>query len=98
MLVPKLVIADVQADSHDPSAPYAAKYALFRVARARGLAHHVVGHKMSVVEIGPEPGGCDWCYRAPITGSVTIQVYTLWGLPLEKWMVTCNVEWAVSSP
>lgn len=96
IIVPKIVIPDVQADT-DATGHAMARYARVRVSNIDAL-QRLVRTKLSVVEIRPDPGGCDWGYREPITGTAVVRGYTLWGIPLETWEVTCDSEKLVSAP
>lgn len=80
------------------STQYAPRYALTRVGNAGGFIQHLLRMKTSVVEIASDPSQCDWGYREPVTGIVVVQAYTLWGIPLEKWEVTCDAERLIESP
>jgi|GEM_PF-4040410 len=93
--IPMVFIPDVQADT-EPATEHAPRYALVRVDSARGPVEHLVGLKMSVVDVRPDPAQCDWGYREPIAAIVTVRVYTLWGIPIDTWEVTCDTEQRVS--
>lgn len=97
VIIPKVMIPDIQVDAEGES-EYAPKYALVRVGNAGGFIQNILRMKLSVVDVHDDPGGCDWGYREPVTGSATVRVYTLWGIPLETWEVSCDSENLVSSP
>ena len=91
IIVPKIMIPDVQAGT-DPSSEQASRYALVRIGNAGGFIQHLLRMKLSVVDVRNDPSQCDWGYREPVTGIVTVQAYTLWAIPLETWEVTCEAE------
>lgn len=96
IIVPRIFIPNVQAETDDTTR-YAPKYALVRMDNMGGLFQRLLRVKTSVVEVEHDPAGCDWGYREPTTGIVTIRAYTLWGLSLETWRMTCNSEDLISS-
>lgn len=97
VLVPKLLIAEVQLAADDPARP-AARYALVRVGNAAGPVQHLLRMRTSVVSAHPGDPACDWGYQERITSVVTVRTYTLWAIPLETWEVTCDSETLVSAP
>ncbi len=97
IIVPKVVIPDVQVET-DATGDAMTTYALVRTSNAAGAIQHLLRMKLSVIEIHPDPGGCDWGYPEPITGTAIVRAYTLWGFPLETWEITCNSERLLSAP
>jgi len=51
--------------------------------------------QITVVDVKPDPTGCDWGYPRAASGVVTIQTYTIFGLPWEKWIMDCDSEFVV---
>lgn len=88
---PKVLITDRQ-DYETDEARHAARYARVRVGNAGGAVQQGLSVEMKVLSVQSDPSGCDWGYREPIAQIVTIQTYTLWGVPFEKFEVTCNTE------
>lgn len=95
IIVPKIVIPDVQAET-DASSKHMPTYALVQMNNTAGLIQHGLWVKVSVVEIHPNPDGCDWGYREPVTGTAIVRAYTLWGILVETWEVTCNAGHRIS--
>jgi hypothetical protein len=84
ILAPKLLISDRAAYETD-EARHAARYARVRIGNTGGPPQ-------KLLSVRPDPSGRDWGYREPIAQIVTIQTYTLWGIPFERFEVTCNTE------
>ena len=96
IIIPKLVIRDVQVET-DESSEHMPRYALVRANQLAGAVQHLLRVETSVVEIRPDPGGCDWGYHEPMTGTAIVRTYTLWGIPLETLEITCSSERILSS-
>jgi hypothetical protein len=89
--LPKTLIAD-RVEYGSDEERLAAHYARVRVANAGGFGQRLLDVEMRVLSVRPDPTGCTWGYREPIAQIVTIQTYTLWGVPFETIEVTCDAE------
>lgn len=97
IVAPKLLVPDVHADVQLDSAE-AQRYVEARVGNAGGLGQKALRTQVSIIDSRPDPAECDWGYPQPVTEILTVRTYTLWGIPLETWEVTCNSERLVSGP
>jgi hypothetical protein len=82
-------------ESHEvwtDSEAVAAYYARQRIRSAGGPFQRLLNLKVSAREVQPDPTGCDWGYGRPVSGIVTIQTYTLFGIPAETWVIDCDSE------
>lgn len=90
-LVPPLLIPDAQEDWTESEA-LAAYYARQQIRSAGGPLQRLLNLKVSAKDVQPDPSGCDWGYGRPVSGIVTVQTYTLFGIPAETWVVDCRSE------
>lgn len=97
LIVPDVAISDVRSgvdlESHE-----AQRYVEARVGNAGGLGQKALRTQVSIIDSRPDPAECDWGYPEPVTEILTVRTYTLWGIPLETWEVTCNSERLVGGP
>jgi hypothetical protein len=91
VVVPRVLIPEERGDWQGEQA-MAAIYAHNRMAGIGGPMQRLPRIQMTVVDVKPDPTGCDWGYRYPASGIVTIQAYTIFGLPWDKWVMGCNFE------
>ena len=87
--IPTFLIPDQRGDWTGSDAA-AAKYARSQVLGAGGAAERLVAIQTSVVEIEPDPSGCDWGYGEPVASIVTVRTHTIFGLPAGTWIVDCT--------
>ncbi len=90
-LVPPLLIPESHEVWTDSEA-MAAYYARQRIRSTDGPLQRLLNLKVSVREVQPDPTGCDWGYGKPVSGIVTVQTYTLFGIPAETWIIDCDSE------
>lgn len=94
--LPRLFISDGTEQWSGPESE-AARQAHTEVRFMRSPLQQVVTTRVRVIDVQPDPSGCVWGAPTPVTGIVTVRVYTLFGVPLEQWMVTCGATWLTSS-
>ncbi|CCF84625.1 hypothetical protein [Nitrolancea hollandica] len=90
-LVPPLLIPE----SHEvwtDSEVVAAYYAHQRIRNAGGPLQRLLNLKVTAREVRPDPTGCDWGHGKPVSSIVTVQTYTLFGIPAETWIIDCDSE------
>lgn len=90
-LVPPLFIPEAQ-DGWTESEAVAGYYARERIRSAGGPLQRLLNLKVSARDVQPDPSGCDWGYGTAVLGIVTVQTYTLFGIPAETWVVDCRSE------
>lgn len=66
-----------------------AQAALYARVQVDNAAHPLV-LRTSVVDIQPDQEGCEWGYPGEIASVVTVRAHTLFGLPIQTWVVDCN--------
>lgn len=83
--IPRLLIPEERGNWSGANAR-AALYARVQVDNAS----HPLVLRTSVVDIQPDPEGCEWGYPGEITSVVTVRTHTLFGLPMQSWIVDCD--------
>lgn len=97
IVAPKLLIPDVRGNVELES-PESLRYIEGRMGTIGNTGQRAMRAQMSITASRPDPGECDWGYPEPITETLTIQTYTLWGVPLETWELSCNSSRLVGGP
>jgi hypothetical protein len=97
LVIPKLLIADVHADT-DLQSPETLSYVEARIGNTGGLGQRAMRMQISIIDSRPDPRNCDWGYGEPVSEIVTARVYTLWGLPVDTWELSCDDVQKVSGP
>lgn len=87
--VPLMFISETPDDLTGQEAA-AARFALGQVESAGGPSERVIRLRSKVVHIEPDPSGCEWGYPGRIAAIVTVNTYTLLGVPLGEWTVDCH--------
>lgn len=95
--IPKVVIPDVQGNVELES-PESLRYIEGRMGTIGNTGQRAMRMQMSITANRPDPDECDWGYGVPITETLTIQTYTLWGVPLETWELSCSSSRLVGGP
>ncbi|CAN5350778.1 hypothetical protein BH23CHL1_BH23CHL1_25330 [soil metagenome] len=94
VVLPRFVIPERQAEWSGPEAK-AAQLAWNEVKYSRGIPHRLATTQISVVSVDPDPD-CKWGLEQA-SGIVTVQTYTIFGIPAERWIVTCSSAYQVSN-
>lgn len=94
--LPRLFMSD-GTERWDGVDGIAARQAHNEVHYMRSPIQQLVTTRLRVIDVQPDPAGCVWGAPTPVTGVVTVQVYTLFGVPLEQWVVTCGSSRMTSS-
>lgn len=95
VVVPRFLINDSLEQWSGPQRE-AAQLATNRVRHGGGLFQKLTRIEVRAVEIHPDADDCDWGHARRATGIVTVQTYTFFGIPAERWTVTCQTESRVS--
>lgn len=95
--LPRLLIPDVKGNVELES-PEALRYVEARIGNTGGLGQRAVRVQISIIGSRPDPRGCDWGYGEPVREIITARVYTLWGLPIDTWELSCDDVRQVSGP
>lgn len=91
VVIPRALIPEERGDWTGEQA-MAAIYAHNVMAGIGGPMQRLPRIQTTVVDVKPDPTGCDWGYRKPASGIVTIQAYTIFGIPWDKWVISCSGE------
>ncbi len=94
VVLPRFVIPERQAEWSGREAK-AAELAWSQVKYFRGPLQQVTTTQISVVSVDPDPD-CNWGLEQA-SGIVTVQTYTIFGIPAERWVVTCSSAYQVSN-
>jgi hypothetical protein len=97
VVAPKVLIPDVKGNVELES-PEALRYIEGRMGTIGNTGQRAMRMQISIVGSRPDSRDCDWGYGEPITEILTIQTYTLWGVPLETWELSCSSSRLVGGP
>ena len=96
VVLPRFVIPERQAEWSGPESK-AAQLAWNEIKYFRGMPQKLTTTQISVINVDPDPADCDWGRLESAFGIVTVQTYTIFGIPAERWIVTCNSAYQVSN-
>ncbi len=97
VLIPRAVMPVYQKEWDGQEADVA-YYATQRAKSIGGPAQKFARQRIQVVAIEPDPTGCAWGYRVPVSGIVTVRFYTFFGIPQATWVISCSSEQRVWGP